>query len=79
MKRSEGKGGRIPHLGVMRERADELVVIDYIPRQRKSGLFDQGQFFLLFDGLVRVRVYEEVGIGIGDTVAEARRALNRRK
>lgn len=75
VKRSEGKRGRIPHMGVMRERGRELTVVDYIPRKRKSSMFDRGQCFVLFDGLFRVRRYRLMGVGTGDTLSEAYRAV----
>lgn len=74
VRRSEGKQGRIPHTGIMRERGRALTVVDYIPRRRKTGIKDSGDCFVLFDGLFRVRRYVEVGIGTGDTLREAVRS-----
>lgn len=61
----------VPHLGIARERDRELVVVDYIPRRRKSRLVGRGDSFALFDGLYRVRRYRLEAIGSGDSLREA--------
>lgn len=71
LRRSESLRGLIPHLGIVRERGRELVVIDYIPRIRKSRLAGPGASIALFDGLYRVRRYKLTSIGTGDTLREA--------
>lgn len=75
MRRSEGKRGRIPHLGIFRERGRELIVVDYIPRRRKSSLADAGQSPLVFDGLYRVRRYTLTAVGTADTLRAAAESL----
>lgn len=75
MKRSEGLRGLIPHFFYVRERkSKELVLIDYIPRQRKHGLLDRGDSVLVFDGLYRVRIYRLVATATADTLPGAKRA-----
>lgn len=68
----------VPHLGIARERDRELTVVDYIPRRRKSRLFDRGDSALVFDGLYRVRRYRLAEVGTGDTLREAVAACSRR-
>ena len=75
VKRSEGLRGLIPHFFYVRERkSKELVLIDYIPRQRKHGLLDRGDSVLVFDGLYRVRIYRLVATATADTLPEAKRS-----
>lgn len=80
VKRSQGLAGLMPHFFHVRERAGLLMVEDYIPRRRKSRLFERGDSFVLFDGLYRVRVYRLDAQATADTLFAARRdALRRRR
>lgn len=79
IRRSEGKRGRIPHVGIMRRRGRSLTLVDYIPRVRKCGPLDEGQSFMLFDGTYQVQRWELVAVGTGDTIGEAFRAAQQKK
>lgn len=87
IKRSEGLHGLIPHFIHLRERkrrrlnpaerrgiyATDLIIEDYIPVRRKDGILDQGDSFLVFDGLFRTRVYRLVAVSTAGTLIGARR------
>lgn len=81
VKRSVALHGVVPHFFHVKERGDNLVVVDYIPRKRKRSFVDeQGDSVFLFHGLYRVRVYALVSIATSDTLFGAYRdALARRK
>lgn len=79
VRRSVSLGGMVPHFGVVREHGRRITLIEYIPRRRKSAPADkQGQSFLLFNGLFRVREFRQTGIGTGDTLREAMSAIVRK-
>ena len=78
VKRSVGLKGLIPHFFHVKEHGvKELVIVDYIPRTRKSRFTEvgQGDSFVLFEGLYRVRVYKQIGISTSDTLLGAYRGL----
>lgn len=81
IKRSEGLYGLIPHFLHLRERkapkdrhGSTIVLVDYIPRRRKSGCADPGDSFVLFDGIYRVRIYRQVAVSTGDSLFSAYRS-----
>ena len=55
-----------------------LVVIDYIPRRRKARFTDDGDSFVVFRGLFRVRIYRLQAISTADTFAGAYREAHER-
>ena len=85
LKRSESLHGLIPHFLHLRERrradatrrrgirATDLLVEDFIPRRRKSRFTDEGDSFVVFEGLFRTRIYRLVAVSTGSTLFEARR------
>lgn len=76
VRRSISFRGMIPHFGVVKEKDGYLTFIEYIPRQRKSALSSSvGQSFVLFDGMYKVRKFKQIGVGAGDTLKEAMRAV----
>lgn len=77
VKRSVGLKGLVPHFFHIKEHGDkELVVVDYIPRTRKTRFTElSGDSFVLFEGLYRVRVYKQVGTGTSDTLWGAYRSV----
>ena len=81
IKRSEGLRGMVPHMFHLKWRGHrQLIVVDYIPRRRKHGLSDQGDSFIAFDGMYRVRIYRQEAVATADTLFAAYRdaALKRR-
>lgn len=57
--RSVSFAGLIPHARVFGRTADTLYEIDYAPpaEKRKERLFDEGEWFVLFDGEITLRKY----------------------
>lgn len=74
LRRSAGLRGKVLHAEAIRIRGDELVMIDYIPRKRKSTFTDpEGDSSLAFKGIYRLRRYRLESSGTGDTfIAMAR-------
>ena len=73
IKRSVGLKGLIPHFFHIKEKDKLLIVEDYIPRKRKNRITDNGESFVLFDGLYRVRIYRLEATSTNDTLFGARR------
>ena len=74
VKRSEGLKGLIPHTFHLQWRRDSrLVVVDYIPRRRKHRFKDNGDVFLVFHGLYRVRIYRQESVSTADSLFGAYR------
>jgi len=71
--RSIGLKGLIPHFGHIKFRDKLLVVEDYIPRKRKTNFIDKGDSFLIFDGLYRVRIFEQKSTSTSDSLFSARK------
>lgn len=78
VRRSVGPRGLIPHFFHVQEDGDVLVVIDYIPRRRKARFTDDGDSFVVFRGLFRVRTYRLQAISTADTFAVAYREAHER-
>ena len=78
VRRSVGLRGLIPHFFHVRELRDIIVVVDYIPRRRKANFGDEGDSFLVFRGLFRVRIYRLQGVSTADTFASAYRDAHER-
>lgn len=79
VKRSEGLKGLIPHMFHLQWRRDNrLVVVDYIPRRRKHQIKDDGDSFIVFDGLYRVRIYRQESVSTADSLFSAYRGVARR-
>lgn len=65
----------VRHFAVFRLRGNELTMIDYIPRTRKSGFYDPaGDCMLYFEGDVRYSKFEKTESGIGGTLADSIRS-----
>lgn len=79
VRRSISFNGVIPHFAHIRERGATLVMVDYIPTNRKSNFF-HGDSIWAFKGLYRVRMYRAVATGVApafkDAVADARAQRN---
>ena len=73
--RSVGLKGLIPHFGHITYRDKLLIIEDYIPRQRKTGIVDKGDSFILFDGMYRARVYELKAVSTSDTLFAVRKEV----
>ena len=73
--RSVGLKGLIPHFGHITYRDKLLIIEDYIPRQRKTGIADNGDSFILFDGMYRARVYELKAVSTSDTLFAVRKEV----
>ena len=78
VRRSTGLKGLIPHFFHIRELRDTIVLIDYIPRRRKTNFADEGDSFLVFRGLFRVRIYRQQAVSTADTFAAAYLEANER-
>lgn len=78
VRRSVGLRGLIPHFFHVQEDGDVLVVIDYIPRRRKARFTDDGDSFVVFRGLFRVRIYRLQAISTADTFSGAYREAHER-
>ena len=76
--RSRGLRGLIPHFGHSKEHNGYVFVEDYIPRKRKDSFVSDGDSFVLFDGMYRVRIYELKVTTISDTLFGARAEAIRR-
>lgn len=63
----------VPHFFHVREQGGTVIIEDYIPRRRKHGFAGPGDSFVMFDGMYRVRIFEQVGIGTADTLFGAYR------
>lgn len=63
----------VPHFFHVREQGRTVIIEDYIPRCRKHGFTGPGDSFVVFDGMYRVRIFEQVGIGTADTLFGAYR------
>ena len=78
VKRSEGMRGMVPHMFHLRWRKDSrLVVVDYIPRHRKHQIKDDGDSFVVFNGLYRVRIYRQESISTADSLFAAYRGISK--
>lgn len=74
VKRSEGLKGLIPHMFHLQWRKDSrLVVVDYIPRRRKHRFTGDGDTFVIFHGLYRVRIYRQESVSTADSLLAAYR------
>lgn len=78
VRRSVGLGGMIPHFFHVTERENVIVLVDFIPRRRKSRFSDNGDSFLVFRGLFRVRIFRLQSISTGDTFTETYRDAHER-
>ena len=89
VRRSVSLSGMVPHAFHLKEfsirvspthRKNHLIVVDYIPRRRKTVFTDPGDSFVVFKGLYRARIYVEVAASCSDTLFGAYRdALLRTK
>ena len=79
VRRSIGLKGLIPHFFHIKERGREIIVVDYIPRRRKTKVMDAGDSFLLFDGVYRAKVYYLVSTSTSDTLWGAYRGIVEQK
>ena len=73
-RRSHGLGGKMLHFAHIRERDGVLTMVYFIPRRRKVSFLDEGQSFVIFDGLYRVQRFRLEELGTGDTLSEAARS-----
>lgn len=84
VKRSDGLHGLIPHFMHMRERkrgraprggiyAADLLLEDFIPLRRKHGFLDDGDSFVVFEGMFRTRIYRLVAVSTAGSLFGARR------
>ena len=71
--RSVGLKGLILHFGHIKFKDKLIIVEDYIPRKRKISFIDKGDSFLIFDGLYRVRIFEQKSISTSDSLFSARK------
>lgn len=63
----------VPHFAHFKERGKTLVMVEYIPRHRKDAPFDDGQSFVIFRGIYRVRRYRLESDATGATLIDAAR------
>ncbi len=73
-RRSISLHGKVPHFVAIRIRGKRLLLIEAIPRKRKTDLLDPGDTFLLFNPIYRATEYVQTASGIADTPAGAVRA-----
>jgi len=73
--RSVGLKGLIPHFGHITYKNKFIIIEDYIPRKRKTGIVDKGDSFILFDGMYRARVYELKAVSTSDTLFAVRKEV----
>lgn len=80
VKRSDGLRGMVPHMFHLKWRQDSrLVVVDYIPRRRKHQFSDEGDSFVVFDGMYRVRIFRQTSVATADSLFAAYRLAAERK
>lgn len=76
MRRSSGLRGYVPHFGMARERANgrRLILVETIPPKRKERWLEDGNTFVAFPMIYRVRTYVLASMGTGDSLREAVRS-----